>query len=528
MIKILVLTVCLIMLVTGELNSKTTDRNTLVIGMNISDGRTYDPARQADITTPFTIGNTYETLVTVTPDNYEAIKPALAEKWEFLQNGKVIRFYLRPTAKFWDGLHVTADDVKFSYDRLKNLKDQPAEFADNIESVSIVDDRTVDIMVKNTAEPLLSILTTVSFAVYSKNQITKLGGVGGETAQVDDKATSYFNSHSFGSGPYRMTAWNRNESVVLERNPHWHQPITYDKIIIKHIADGAGQLLAMRNNDIDMAFNLSREQRENLLSFSKNHRIESVASLDYVYMILSNNDKFNAALADNNARLAVAHAIDYDGIIKHLLGEQAIRPASILPIGMGGSNEALTKEFGYKYDLSKAREYLNKSGYSRGFAFTFSYPTSPILNVNATILAQKIQSDLAKVNITARLQPMDMTNLITQYRNGNSHAAIISYTIDALEPSLWTRPFVGRIAKRVHWQPPQNLLDITEQAAVEPNIVKRNQLYKIYQQNQVNAAVFINLMQPVYNVAVSNYLEDVNLTAAGWYLDLSKITKAVR
>ena len=132
----------------------------LVIGMNISDGRTYDPARQADITTPFTIGNAYETLVTVTPDNYEAIKPSLAYKWEVLQNGKVLRFYIRPNAKFWNGVPVTAHDVKFSYDRLKNLKDQPAEFTDNIEAVTVIDDNTVDIVLKNTAEPLLSILTT--------------------------------------------------------------------------------------------------------------------------------------------------------------------------------------------------------------------------------------------------------------------------------------------------------------------------------------------------------------------------------
>lgn len=498
----------------------------LVIGMNISDGRTYDPARQADITTPFTIGNTYETLVTVTPDNYEAIKPSLAHKWEVLQNGKVLRFYIRPNAKFWNGVSVTAHDVKFSYDRLKNLKDQPAEFTDNIEAVTVIDDNTVDIVLKNTAEPLLSILTTVSFAVYSKSEVTKLGGLSDEASQANDKATPHFNSQSFGSGPYRMTAWNRNESVVLERNQHWHKPLVYDKIIIKHLADSASQLLAMRNKDIDVAFNLTREQLESLMRFNNDSRVESVASLDYVYMILTNNNQFNPALADNNVRLAIAHAIDYDGIIKHLLGGNAIRPVSVLPIGMGGASESYTREFGYKYDLTKAREYLKKSSFPNGFEFTFSYPTSPILNVNTAILIQKLQADLRQINITAKLQPMDMTNLVTQYRSGNAHAAIISYTIDALEPSLWSRPFVGRIAKRVHWQPTQDLLDITEQAAVENDLIKRNQLYKLYQQKHVEAAHFINLVQPVYKVAVSNKLKNVNLTAAGWYLNLADITVA--
>lgn len=496
----------------------------LVIGMNISDGKTYDPARQADVSTPFTIGNTYQTLVTVTPDNYENIKPSLAEKWELLENGKVLRFTLNSNFKFWNGKTVTADDVKFSYDRLKHLKDQPAEFTDNIDSITVINDKIVDIKVKNVAEPLLPILTTVSFAVYSKEMVESLGGIGDESAQNKDKATSHFNAQTFGSGPYRMTAWNRNESVILEKNQHWPSTLTYDKVIIKHMADGASQLLAMRNKDIHIAFNLSREQLDSLTKTSNHVRTENVASLDYVYMILTNNGAFNAALADQNARLAIAHAIDYDGIIKGILGNHAIRPPSILPIGMGGATSEQTAEFGYNYNLQKAKDYLSKSNFPRGFAFSFSFPNSPILNVNSSILAQKIQSDLAKVNIKANLQPMDTANLITQYRTANAHAAIVSYTIDALEPSLWSRPFVGRIAKRVHWSPPQSLIDITEKAAVERDTTERNKLYKEYQKQLVSAGVFINLVQPVYRIAVINELKNVNLTAAGWYMNIADLT----
>jgi peptide/nickel transport system substrate-binding protein len=495
---------------------------TLVIGMNISDGRTYDPSRQADTSTPLTIGSTYETLVTITPDNYENIKPGLANKWELVHDGSAWRFYIRDNAKFWNGSSVSANDVKFSYDRLKNLKDQPAEFTDNIDKIVVVDDKTLDIYMKDRREPLLSVLTTVSFATFSKKELEKIGGLSDVSAKDKDTATRHLNEKSYGSGPYRMTNWTRNEIVVLEKNKYWHENLFFDRIVIKHISDGAAQLLALRRGDIDIAFNLTQDQIE-LVKKENNLRIESVASLDYVYLTLTNNDKFNSALSDNNARLAIAHAIDYDGITKHLLGNNALRPVSILPIGVGGTTKEHTTEFGHNYDLGKARKYLSQSNHPNGFSFSLSFSTSPVLNINSSLLAQKIQSDLAKINIKVDLNPMDASTLVTSYRGGNSHSAIMSYTIDALDASLWTRPFVGRIAKRLHWTPNQNLIDLTENAAVEQNAIVRNLMYKKYQQIFVSNAHFINLAQPIYNVAVSNKIKNVQLTGAGWYINLKDI-----
>ena len=192
--------VVLSMLTIGITAQAQTREKTLVIGMNISDGRTYDPSRQADTTTPFTIGNTYETLVTVTSDNYEVLKPSLADRWELSNNGSSWRFYLRDSAKFWNGKSVTAQDVKFSFDRLKYLKDQPAEFTDNVEKIEVVNNKVLDIFPVNMKEPLLPILTTVSFAVFSKEELEKVGGVGDPSAKDKDSATKALDKQSFGSG----------------------------------------------------------------------------------------------------------------------------------------------------------------------------------------------------------------------------------------------------------------------------------------------------------------------------------------
>jgi peptide/nickel transport system substrate-binding protein len=496
---------------------------TLIIGMDISDGITYDPSRQADISTPFTIGNVHETLVTATPDNYEVLKPALAKKWETLDSGKSWRFYLRDNAKFWNGESVTAHDVKFTFDRIKNMNYQPKEFVDNVKEVLVVDDKTVDIFVVNPKENILPILTTVSLGIYSKKQVEAVGGRSDDQTHSKDTATKYFDNNSFGSGPYRMTRWTRNEVVIWEKNVHWYKPVFFDRVIIRHIPEGANQLLALQTNEIDIAFNLSNEQVE--IAKKRNMNIVSEPSLDYVYMVLTTTPDLNKALADRNARLAIAHAIDYDGIITHLLGGYAVRPPSIIPIGIGGTTKEQTEKFGYKLDLNKAKEYLKASNNPDGFQFTFHYSTSPTLNVRSSLLAQKIKSDLAKINVEVVLHPIDAATLITQYRNAKLQSAIASYTIDALDANLWTRPFVTRIAKRMHWEPTKDFVSLADTAAEESDVIRRNALYEQYQKRMINESIFINLAQPVFKVASSKMLQKVNLTAAGWYMNVSEIYK---
>src|SRR5882724_4715053 len=98
-------------------------KNTLVIGIDISDTITLDPARLAQYTSPMTVAAAYDTLVTMTPGDYINVKPALATKWERTPDGKGWRFTLRDGVKFASGAAMTIEDVKWSFDRVINLKD---------------------------------------------------------------------------------------------------------------------------------------------------------------------------------------------------------------------------------------------------------------------------------------------------------------------------------------------------------------------------------------------------------------------
>ena len=97
------------------------------LGIDISDSITFDPAREAQYTAPLSLRAAYELLVTMSPGDYLEVKPALAKSWARTADGKGWRFVLAD-AKFNSGNPVTADDVKWTFDRLINIKDQPSQY----------------------------------------------------------------------------------------------------------------------------------------------------------------------------------------------------------------------------------------------------------------------------------------------------------------------------------------------------------------------------------------------------------------
>jgi peptide/nickel transport system substrate-binding protein len=502
------------------------DKQVLVLGVDISDSRNFDPARMSDYSSPITNAAVYDRLVTQTPGNYETVEPSLATAWERLEDGKRIRFELRDDVKFFDGSPLTAEDVKFSLDRLLNVKDQPAVYASNLEGTEIVDQHTVDLLIKDPNKPIMINLAAPAFAIYSKAMTEANGGVSGPEAETQDTATQWLNQNSAGSGPYHMVAWERNAQIVLQKNPHyWQGEVPFERVVIRHIGDSAAQLLALENGDIDAAFNLTTEQLAGLEG-NENIDIKSGLSLDYVYMALTTSPELNEGLSKVENRLAFAHSIDYDGIIEHLMGGNAVRPVNFLPIGVGGSTEQLTAAIGYKEDLEKAKALLEQAGNPDGFAFDLSYANAAIVGTSYQLLAQKIQSDAARAGITVNLDPIDQVNLRTQYTGGNSQAVITFWNPPSPEPDLWAAASIERVAKRVRWEPSEEIKQTVAAAAAEQDPAKRAELYTEYTQMLQDMGTYILLFQPIYRIATRNTIADFELTAAGWQVELGKIKPA--
>jgi peptide/nickel transport system substrate-binding protein len=510
----------------GPVPAAAAGKTTLVLGVDISDTRTFDPARQFEYSPPTTIRAVYETLITLSPGDYVTLRPLLAESWKSVDGGKAWEFKLRKGVKFASGNPLTAEDVKFSFERLANVKDQPADMAENLGPIEVVDPQTVRISAADKTQPLLTLFTSVTYSVYDSKTVIAQGGTSGKDAEKADKATAWLDTHSAGTGPYVLTGWTRNQEVVLERNKsYWRAPAAFEKVVVRHIADGGAQVLALRRGDIDAALNLSTDQLDSLAK-DANVKIVSTPSLDFVYMTMTNSADMNQGLGKKAARQAVQSAIDYDGIIKGLLGGHAIRPATFIPIGLGGSTEALTKEIGPKQDLARAKKLLADAGLPNGFTFKLSYGKAAVGGTTYDLIAQKIQSDLARVGITAELDPMDQATLRTAYKEGKTQSAMSFWNPDAMEPWLWAQPAIGRVSKRVHWTPPKDIVDLVARAGGEPDPKKAAGLYREFMKMLIDQANYIHLIQPIFRVATTKAITGYNLTAAGWVVDLYDVKPA--
>lgn len=495
-------------------------RATLVLGLNIADAASFDPARTLNYSPPLTLAACYDTLVTMTPGHYDGVVPNLATAWEPLPEAPGWRFTLRDGATFSSGNPVTADDWRFSLERLIAIGDEPAQFLTGVLSVASNTPGTLDIVLREPDITLPETLAAANFVVLERLAVEAHGGTALANARDADMASDWLNQNSAGSGAYVLTGWERNRQIELTANPHsWRGPPAYQRIVLRHIADSTAQLRAVQRGDIDVAFNLLPDQIGGLQA-DENIRIESTTSLDFVYLALNGDEALNPALARREARAAVGFAIDYDGLLEHVLGSKAVRPASFLPIGVRGSTPSIARQIGLRQDLDQARSLLAAAGLADGFGFELRYPDSAIAGVSYTILAKRLRSDLGRVGIDARLRAMDPTLLRSDFLAGRAQAALSFWSAPVVDNRLWARATLERLARRVDFDPPAELARFVDRAAAEPDVAAQSELWVEYQKAMVYRANLIVLFQPIYQVAVRKSVASFPLTAAGWMAEL--------
>jgi peptide/nickel transport system substrate-binding protein len=503
-----------------------TRKDTLILAVDFSDTVTLDPAHESNYMAPLIVASCYECLITMAPDDYVNVKPGLATSWQRTPDGSGWRFTLRDGVKYPSGNVMTADDAKYSLDRVLYSGDQPSQYLSNVVRFDKVDDKTIDVILKAPEEPILTILAAPSFVVCEKKVLEEHGSDASTEAQTKDKARTWLDQNSVGTGPYRLVAWERNSQIRLVANPHyWRGKPPFERVVFQHMPDSGGQLLALQRGDIDAAFNLIPEQ-VTTLNANKDIWIDRLISTDFVYLALTSDGSFNKSLAIKAARQAVGYAIDYDGITDSLLGGNAVRPVTFLPIGTNGSTSELTREIGYREDLDKSKKLLAEAGLPNGFEFDLQYGTGSITGTSFAVLAQKLQSDLARVGIKANLAPMNMVTFRTQYQTFKATSALTFWNPPAIESELWAAATVERVAKRLHWVPPDDVVKLVHRAAGEADPQKQIELWKQYQQIMVDQANLFVLFQPIYQIGVRRSIKVFPLTAAGWQLEMFGVQPA--
>lgn len=422
----------------------------LVMVTNMDDVVTLDPHHAYETTNLLIHNSTYDTLVEYKAGDLTQVVPRLAEKWEASTDGLTYTFTLRQGVKFTSGNPVTAEDVRFSWMRLKNIKDNPAFYADLVTDVQAVDASTVKVTLSETSPAFLSIVAAPAMSIVDSVLVKGKGGTDAADADKTDKAKDWLDQNSAGSGPFILTQWTPKAEIVLEANPnYWKGKPALSKIIIKHSTDPTTSLQMLQRGDADLTDNLDPDLVD-VAKADANLNVVIGQTLNQNYLAMTSSEALSKPLSNKLVRQAVAYAIDYEGLIQAILKGYGTRAPSIIPLGVLGVDPAMTQG----RDVAKAKELLKQAGHESGVTVDLHYGSNPTRET----IAAKLKADLAEAGITAELKPMEQSVYLSEMRAQKLPMAFGGWTPDYLDPTMWTDYFSYAdrgIAKRMLYNNPE-------------------------------------------------------------------------
>jgi peptide/nickel transport system substrate-binding protein len=348
-----------------------------------ADPTTIDPHLGGDYATFFTKRLVCPSLVGVNVDNVNV--PGLAESWGVSPDGLTITFHLRKGVLFHNGREMTAEDVKFSYDRVMDPKvGSPGrkQFR-NIKSIDVVDRDTVKIHLGK---------KDGGFFVKLGEKYASI--IPPESVDADGKV-----KHPVGAGPFKFVEWRPNNYIKLVRfDKYYEKGLPYlDEVMLKPIKEPAVRLAGLRAGDLDIAedFPLS-EIRKIEESKQFNVYTKPGAAISYLAFNL-HKPPFN----DVRVRRAVALAIDKGEISEAVFWGYALPTNQVYPPGSPWDLDVPPK---YSKNIAKSEELLREAGYANGFKTTMIASDAIPHRLQ---ISQVIQSQLKKVGIDIQLEMLD-------------------------------------------------------------------------------------------------------------------------
>jgi len=479
----------------------------LVVGMELGMITSLDPAKGFEVIGSGVMAHLYDRLLDFAPGKYDKPEASLAESWKVSPDGLVWTFNLRKNVKFHSGNPLTAEDAVYSFQRAVLMKDQPAfiltQFGLTADSFKALDAHTFQITLpKKYAGGLFlscmaSIVTSVVDSKVVKQHVAKT-----DQFPNGDYGVTWLSRNSAGSGPFILRKWEKGEGVVMDANPaHFRSVPKVKRVIYKDIPEAASRRLQVEKGDVDIAWNMLPDQVNELVK-NKELRIERYAdnAIEYLGM-----NATRPHLSDKRVRMAIRYAIDYDGIVKKVLGGAAKQISTFIPEGFAGYEPRIL----YKTDIEKAKQLMKEAGVS-GFETTIYHnDASPRPEV-----AQVIQASLAKIGIKANLNKMVGSQLMPLYRAQKTDLFLGGWGPDYNDPHTNAQPFADHTSKQLAYRNAyenDKLAKMIQDAGVEMDDGKRIATYQAANKILQEEGPFAFLYQRVFLHAVRNSVQDLKV-----------------
>jgi peptide/nickel transport system substrate-binding protein len=274
-------------------------------------------------------------------------EPSLATSWKALSDSHW-EFKLRKGVRFHNGETMTAEDVKYSFDRVLDQAKKSPQYGNirAIKEVRVVNPDTVHIITDKPFPLLLERL--VFFGIVPKKHVETVGDqVFGTTSPV-------------GTGPWKFVEWKRDQMIRLEAfDQHWRGRPPFKHLVFRAIPEIATQFAEIKTGGVDIIRNVPAD----IVPELKTHPQAYISSTPILRVHYVELDMRSAPFDKKLVRQAANYAIDKQTIIQKLMGGLGRQVATtVQPLAFGFDPEVKP----YPYDPKKAKELLAQAGYPNG------------------------------------------------------------------------------------------------------------------------------------------------------------------
>lgn len=328
----------------------------------------------------------------------EKLEPELAESWTIAPDGNSVTFKLRRNARFHDGAPVTANDVKWSFDRAVSVGGFPtfqmaAGSLEKPEQFVVVDEHTFTVRFLRRDKLTMNDLAVVVPCVFNAELVKK------NATPQDPWGLNWTRNNTAGGGAYKVEAFRPGQEIVYVRNDDWKSgPLPKLRRVIQREVPNAGNRRALLvKGDIDMTYDLPPKDFAELAKEGGAIKVSTMPienSMLYLGMNMTKPPFNNVKI-----RQAVAYALPYDKMY-----DTAIYGRGAKLYGAPSAQIATTawpQPTGYRSDLARAKALMAEAGVAAGFETTLSYDLG-----RATVsepMAVLMQESLSQIGIKATI-----------------------------------------------------------------------------------------------------------------------------
>ena len=460
----------------------TQTRDTLVYGMPQEPGK-LDPQNDSLLVAKMTNKQIYDTLFVVDEETTE-IAPNLATEWAWTDD-LTLDVTIRDDVYFHNGEKLTAEDVAYTLERCTVGNATAALFASfDTENTVVVDETHITIKMKEPYAPALNVLGSAISGIVCKSY-----------AESVDETT--FGREPVGSGAFKFVEWVSGDHISLTRNDeYWGHKPAYKDLTLRIINDNSARAIEMETGGIDLTDSLNIADIDR---FQENPNLQTYVepSTKVVYMAFNQE---NPIFANEKVRLAIAHAIDAESVLKAAYGNGANLATSSTPSTVWGHIDVGT----YTYDPELAKELLAEAGYADGFSFNTVCP-----NVAASIkTAEAVKTFLADVGIDMSIEQYDAATWRgTKLRDGTADSAPYNLTADTYDPDQNYMHLYASSGYVTVSTPDETVNRLLEEGRSETDNEARAAIYAELQQYIYDHAIVIPLVENIINYTAQPYVK---------------------